>query len=252
MAEKAYPTAHINATPEDFGRTVLMPGDPLRAKFIAETYLENPRLVNSVRGINGYTGTWKGTKVSAMASGMGMPSIGIYSYELFNFFGVDNILRIGSAGALREDVHMRELVIGMGASTDSCFAQQFRLVGNLAPLADYRLLRTAADVCEEMKLAHHVGNIYSSDVFYNDDFSVNARWGEMGALAVEMEAAALYINAAKAGKRALAICTVSDHLLTGEKLSSEERQCGFRNMMEVALEVAVRMEKEPKLSEKEW
>ena len=232
MAEKAYPTAHINATPEDFGRTVLMPGDPLRAKFIAETYLENPRLVNSVRGINGYTGTWKGTKVSVMASGMGMPSIGIYSYELFNFFGVDNILRIGSAGALREDVHMRE---------------QFRLVGNLAPLADYRLLRTAADVCEEMKLAHHVGNIYSSDVFYNDDFSVNARWGELGALAVEMEAAALYINAAKAGKRALAICTVSDHLLTGEQLSSEERQCGFRNMMEVALEVAVRMEKEPKL-----
>jgi purine-nucleoside phosphorylase len=179
---------------------------------------------------------------------MGMPSIGIYSYELFNFFGVENILRIGSAGALRKDVQMRDIVIGMGASTDSGFAQQFRLCGNLAPLADYRLLRTAADVCEERKIAHHVGNLYSTDVFYNDDFSVNARWGEMGALAVEMEAAALYINAAKAGKRALAICTVSDHLLNGEALSSEERQCGFRDMMEVALEVAVRMEKAPKIS----
>ena len=165
---------------------------------------------------------------------MGMPSIGIYSYELFNFFDVDNILRIGSAGALREDVHMRELVIAMGASTDSCFAQQFRLVGNLAPLADYRLLRTAADVCEEMKLAHHVGNIYSSDVFYNDDFSVNARWGELGALAVEMEASALYMNAARSGNKALVICTVSDNILTGEATTAEERQNSFTHMMDVA------------------
>ena len=240
----SYPTAHIGATPEDFGKTVLMPGDPLRAKYIAETYLENPVLVNSIRGINGYTGTWKGAKISVMASGMGMPSMGIYSYELYNFFGVENILRIGSAGGYGDHVKLRQIVIGMGASTDSAFATQYRLGGSFASLADYRLLRTAADVCEEKKLEYHVGNLYSTDVFYNDDFSVNERWRDMGVLAVEMEAAALYMNAARAGKRALAICTVSDHLFTGEQLSAEERQCGFTDMMEVALETALRLERE--------
>ena len=242
MAEKKYPTPHIGATPEDFGKTVLMPGDPLRAKFIAETYLENPRLVNSIRGINGYTGEWKGVKISVMASGMGMPSMGIYSYELFNFFDIDNIIRIGSAGALQDSVNLRQLVIGMGASTDSAYAEQYHFGGTFAPIADYRLLRTVADVCEERGAEYHVGNLISSDVFYNDDFSLNERWRKMGILAVEMEAAALYMNAARAGKRALALCTVSDHIFKDEKLSVEERQEGFREMMEVALEAAYRME----------
>ncbi len=242
MAEKKYPTPHIGATPEDFGKTVLMPGDPLRAKFIAETYFENPRLVNSIRGINGYTGEWKGVKLSVMASGMGMPSMGIYSYELFNFFDIDNIIRIGSAGALQESVNLRQLVIGMGASTDSAYAEQYHFGGTFAPIADYRLLRTVADVCEERGAVYHVGNLISSDVFYNDDFSLNERWRKMGILAVEMEAAALYMNAARAGKRALALCTVSDHIFKNERLSVEERQEGFGEMMEVALEAAYRME----------
>lgn len=243
MAEKKYPTPHIAATAEDFGKTVLMPGDPLRAKFIAETYLEDAKLVNNVRGINGYTGTWKGTRISVMASGMGMPSIGIYSYELYNCFDVENIIRVGSAGGLVDKVHLRDLVLGMGASTDSSYASQYHFGGSFAPLADYTMLRTAEDICRERNSSYHVGNLISTDIFYNDDFSVNETWRKMGVLAVEMEAAALYMNAARAGKRALAICTVSDHLFTGEQLSAEERQIGFSEMIEVALETAVRIEK---------
>ena len=236
-------TPHIAADTEDFGKTVLMPGDPLRAKFIAETYLENAKLVNNIRGVQGYTGTYKGTKVSVMASGMGMPSIGIYSYELFNFFGVENIMRIGSTGALNTDVKVRDIVIGMGASTNSNFAQQFCLPGTFAAIASYPMMKEAIDQCEALGATYHVGNILSSDPFYNADKTSNEKWASMGVLCVEMEAAALYMNAAKAGKNALAILTVSDHIVTGEETTAEERQTSFTQMMEVALNTAVALEK---------
>ncbi len=238
-----YPTPHINAKPGDFAKTVLMPGDPLRSKFIAETFLENPTLVNNVRGIQGYTGTYKGTKVSVMASGMGMPSMGIYSYELFNFFEVDNIIRIGSTGGMIPEVKIRDLVFGMGACTNSDYAAQFNLPGNYAPIADYKLLSTAIEVASEHKARFHVGNILSADTFYHPDPTFNERWVRMGVMAVEMEAAALYMNAAFAGKRALAMMTVSDNLATGEATTAEERQNSFTQMMKVALDTAVRMEK---------
>ena len=237
-----YPTPHIHATPEDFGKTVLMPGDPLRARFIAENFLTDARLVNNVRGIQGYTGLYNGVKVSVMASGMGMPSIGIYSYELYNFFGVENILRVGSAGALQMKVRVRDMILGMGASTNSAYGTQYGLGGTFAPICSYELLKAAVAESEKIGARYHVGNILSSDVFYNDDPNFNQKWIEMGVLGVEMEAAALYMNAAKAGKRALAICTVSDHILTGEALDSEARQNSFTDMMRVALNVAVRME----------
>jgi purine-nucleoside phosphorylase len=233
-------TPHINAEKGDFAPTVLMPGDPLRSQFIAENYLENARLVNNVRGVQGYTGTYKGCPVSVMASGMGMPSIGIYSYELYQFFGVENILRVGSAGAMSEKLHVRDIVLGEGACTNSNFGVQYGVQGAFAPIADFSLLRLAADIAEERGLSYAVGNLYSSDIFYNDDASVTANWRKLGVLAVEMEAAALYMNAARTGKKALAICTISDHLLTGEETTAEERQNTFREMMELALEVAVR------------
>lgn len=244
MSQSKCPTPHINALPEQFAKTVLMPGDPLRAKFIAETYLKDAKLVNAVRGINGYTGTWNGVPVSVMASGMGIPSIGIYSYELFNFFDVDNIIRIGSAGSIQPDVHTKELVIGMGASTNSTFASQYGFDANFAAIADYKLLRMATDICEEKKLKFHVGNIMSTDIYYHDDEMINHKWQKLGILAVEMEAAGLYMNAARAGKRALAICSVSNNILTGEELPVEMRETGFTDMMEVALEVAYRLGKE--------
>lgn len=237
-----YPTPHIDAKPEDFAKTVLMPGDPLRAKFIAEHYLKNAELVNNVRGVQGYTGSYKGTKVSVMASGMGMPSMGIYSYELFNFFGVEQILRVGSAGALREDIKLRELVLGAGACTNSNYAKQYRLRGSFAPIADFELLRTCAQEAERMGLAYHVGNLFSSDTFYDAGAGDTLAWGKMGAMAVEMEAAALYMNAAYSGKRALAICTVSDSLVTGEATTAAERQNSFTDMMELALATAIAME----------
>lgn len=234
-----YPTPHINATPADFAPTVLMPGDPLRAKFIAEAYLENPRLVNNVRGIHGYTGTYQGVPVSVMASGMGMPSIGIYSYELFNFFDVKTIIRVGSAGALNENIHVRDIVLGMGACTNSAFASQYGLPGTFAPIANYSVLRTCADIADEMGLSTHVGNLLSSDTFYADNGAeANAAWAKMGVMAIEMEAAALYMNAARCGKQALAICTVSDHIVTGEATTAEERQNSFTQMMELALKTA--------------
>ena len=242
-----YPTPHINATPADFARTVLMPGDPKRAAFIAKNFLTDARLVNDVRGVQGYTGTYKGVPVSVMASGMGMPSIGIYSYELFNFFGVENILRVGSAGGLTDRVRVRDIVLGMGACTNSHFADQYHLPGTFAPIAGYPLLKTCADLAEEMGLSYQVGNLLSSDTFYNDEEGVpealrsTPAWRKMGVLAVEMEAAGLYMNAARAGKNALAICTVSDHLLTGEATSAEERQNSFTEMMTLALETALRV-----------
>ncbi|MBQ7377466.1 MAG: purine-nucleoside phosphorylase [Clostridia bacterium] len=236
----AYPTPHINATPADFAKTVLMPGDPLRAKFIAENFLENARLVNNVRGIQGYTGSYRGTPVSVMASGMGMPSIGIYSYELYNFFGVENIIRVGSAGAMQKELRVRDIVIAQGACTDSNFAHQYGLAGSFAPIADYRLLSSAVSIAKERDLRFSVGNVLSSDIFYHDDKDSSAAWAKMGVLAVEMESAALYMNAARAGKSALGIFTVSDHLLTGEATTAEERQTSFTAMMELALEVAIR------------
>ena len=240
---KLYPTPHINATPDDIAKTVLMPGDPLRAKFIAENFLENAVLFNNVRGIHGYTGTYKGHRVSVMASGMGIPSIGIYSYELYNFFGVDNIMRIGSAGSMNKDVHVRDIVIGMGACTNSNFASQYNIPGTFAPIASYEMMKTAIQCAEKVGANYHVGNILSSDTFYGDDPTATEKWIKMGVLAVEMEAAGLYMNAARAGKNALAICTISDHLLTGEATSAEERQNSFTQMMEVALETAVILDK---------
>lgn len=238
MPDKLYPTPHINAAPEDFAKTVLMPGDPLRSKFVAETYLENPVLVNNVRGVNGYTGTYKGVRVSVMASGMGIPSIGIYSYELYNIFGVQNIIRIGSTGACQEHVRVRDIVIGMGACTNSAFVSQYQLPGAFAPIADYRLMSTAIEKCREAGAIYHIGNLLSSDTFYSDDAGALQKWIKMGVLAVEMEAAGLYMNAARAGKSALAICTVSDHILTGEATSAEERQTSFGQMIRIALDTA--------------
>ena len=231
-------TPHIAAEKGDFAKTVLMPGDPLRAKFIAENFLENAVLVNNVRGIQGYTGEYKGKRVSVMASGMGMPSISIYAYELYNFFGVENIIRVGTAGGMNGDVHIRDIVLGQGACTDSNFASQFGVNGTFCPIADFGLLKKAYDIAEKMGLNTHVGNLYSTDVFYNDDSTNTEKWSKLGVLAVEMEAAALYMTAQRFGKKALAICTVSDHLLTGESTTAEERQTTFTDMMKLALEVA--------------
>lgn len=231
------PTPHITAKQGDFAETVLMPGDPLRAKFIAETFLENAELVNNVRGIHGYTGYYNGKRVSVMASGMGMPSIGIYSYELYNFYDVKNIIRIGSAGAIHPDLKIMDIAIGMGACTNSNYVSQYGLPGNLAPIASFELLRKAVDTAEDLGLSFKVGNLYSSDTFY-DDMSRLGEWQRMGVLAVEMEAAALYMNAMRAGKNALAICTISDCPFTGEASSAEERQNSFTQMMKLALEIA--------------
>ena len=231
-------TPHINAEKDAFGKTVLMPGDPLRSKFIAENYLENAKLVNNIRGIQGYTGTYKGTKISVMASGMGMPTIGIYSYELFNFFNVENIMRIGSTGSIQEKVKVRDIVIGMGACTNSNYASQYQLTGTFAPIASYPLMREAIAQAEKSGASYHVGNILSSDTFYSDNKTENESWKKMGVLCIEMEAAALYMNAARCDKNALAILTVSDSLVTGEETTAEERQNSFTQMMEIALNTA--------------
>ena len=231
------PTPHISAQKGDFAKTVLMPGDPLRAQFIAENFLENPRLVNNVRGIQGYTGTYKGVPVSVMASGMGMPSMGIYSYELYDAYGVENIIRIGSAGAMQETIRVRDIVIGMGACTNSAYGSQYGLCGTFAPIASYSLLSKCIEKAKEMNMTFHVGNLLSSDTFYSD--SNDSDWAKMGVMAVEMEAAALYMNAARLGKNALAVCTISDHLITGEVTTSEERQNSFTEMITLALETAI-------------
>ena len=232
------PTPHIAAKEGDFAKTVLMPGDPLRAKFIAETFLTDAVLVNNVRGVNGYTGYYNGKRVSVMASGMGIPSMGIYSYELFKFYDVDNIIRIGTAGSLQPDLKIRDLAIAMGACTDSNYAAQYELPGTFAPIASFDLLRKAVDQAEKMgNVGYKVGNVASSDVFYSERPTMEA-WQKMGVLAVEMETAALYMNAARTGKNALTICTISDSLVTGEVTTSEERQTSFADMMKVALEIA--------------
>ncbi|MBQ8850040.1 MAG: purine-nucleoside phosphorylase [Clostridia bacterium] len=240
--EKNYPTPHIKATPSDIAKTVLMPGDPLRAQFVAKEFLDGAVLFNNVRGVQGYTGKWKGAPVSVMASGMGMPSIGIYSYELYNVFGVENIFRIGSAGSISPALKLRDIVIGMGACTNSAYGEQFGLGGTFAPICSYELLRDAVALAEEKDFRYHVGNLLSSDTFYDDDPERSKKWAKMGVLAVEMEAAALYMNAARAGKRAIAICTVSDSILTKEATTAEERQSSFTDMMELALDLALKQE----------
>ena len=233
-------TPHNSAAMGDFAKTVLMPGDPLRAKFIAETFLDGAKLVNNVRGIHGYTGTYKGVPVTVMASGMGMPSIGIYSYELYTQYGVENIMRIGSAGAISEKLKLRDVVAASGACTNSNFAHQYGLPGTFAPIADFTLLETAVTAARELGVEMPVGNLLSSDTFYDASAST-MQWAKMGVLAVEMEAAALYMTAAYLGKRALALCSISDSIVTGEELSAEERQTTFTAMMRIALETAVRM-----------
>ena len=230
------PTPHNSAKPGDFAKTVLMPGDPLRAKFIADTFLEDAKLVNNVRGIHGYTGTYRGVPVSVMASGMGMPSIGIYSYELFSQYDVDNIIRIGSAGAISRKLKLRDVVAAQGACTNSNFAHQYELPGLFAPIADFTLLETAVAVAREMGVEMPVGNLLSSDTFY-DASNSTMKWAEMGVLAVEMEAAALYMNAARSGNKALCICTVSDSLVKGTACTAEQRQNSFTNMMEIAFDI---------------
>lgn len=233
------PTPHIAATEKDaFAKTVLMPGDPLRAKYIAENFLENAVLVNNTRGVQGYTGYYKGKKVSVMASGMGMPSIGIYSYELFNFYDVETIIRVGSAGAINPVLHLRDVVFGMGACTNSSYSKQYNLPGDYAPIADYGTLRKAVEVAENLGVKAYIGNLLSSDTFYDDSSSLS-EWQKMGVLAVEMESAALYMNAARSGKKALAICTISDCPLTGgEECTALEREQTFNKMIEIALEAA--------------
>lgn len=227
------PTPHIGAKFGEIAETVIMAGDPLRAKFMAEKYLENPVEFNHVRGMLGFTGTYRGKRISVMGHGMGMPSIGIYTYELYNFYGVKTVIRVGSAGSINMDLHVGDIAIAMGACTNSNYVNQYELPGTYAPIADFSLVRAAAEACERFGYNYLVGNVLSSDTFYSDN-PQNDKWMKMGVLAVEMEIAALYMNAARAGKRALGICTISDHILTGEATTAEERQTTFTHMMDVA------------------
>ena len=232
------PTPHNGAKEGEIAKTVLMPGDPLRAKFIAETYLTDVLCFNTVRNMLGYTGMYHGKRVSVMGGGMGIPSVGIYTYELFNFYGVENIIRIGSAGGIADNVHVRDVVIGMGACTNSNYAAQYNLPGTFAPVASYDLLKSADAAAERLNVHTVVGNVLSSDTFYDDNPDALSAWKKMGVLAVEMEAAALYMNAARAGKNALCLLTISDCPFTGESLSAQERQTGFTQMREIALAIA--------------
>ena len=233
------PTPHINAPEGAFARTVLMPGDPLRAKYIAEHYLEDAVLVNNVRGIQGYTGNYKGKRVSVMGSGMGMPSIGIYSYELFNFYDVENIIRVGTAGALTMKLQLRDVVAAMSAYTDSNYGAQFGFKGTMAPVCSYELLSAAMDAARALDVHMQPGPIFSSDAFYKQwEYTSTPVLQKLGVMCVEMETYALYLNAAAAGKNALTLLTISDSLVTGESLPAEDRQTSFTRMMEIALEIA--------------
>lgn len=233
MTDKT-PTPHIGAKYGEIAETVIMSGDPLRAQFMAEHFLDNPVLFNKVRGMLGYTGTYKGKRVSVMGHGMGVPSMAIYSYELFNFYGVKKIIRVGSAGSMNPDLHIGDLMLAQGACTNSNYASQFQLSGTFAPIADFDLLRAAVEKAEELGYTYKVGNIYSSDIFYDENSGATAQWQKMGVLAVEMESAALYMNAARYGGRALCLCTISDSLVTGEATTAEQRQNSFTHMMDVA------------------
>ena len=238
MAVKESPSASIVAEESQIAKVVLMPGDPLRAKYVAEHYQENPVCFNTVRNMLGYTGTYKGRKISVMGHGMGVPSVGIYSYELYQCFGVESIIRIGSAGGIGEDVKLRDVVIALGASTNSHFADQYRFPGQLCATADYGLLRSAVEAAEKLGVRTDVGQVFTADQFYNDNPEAGAMYRKFGILALEMEAAGLYWTAQRLGKRALAILTISDHIFTGEALSAQDRQDSFHEMMEIALETA--------------
>lgn len=231
-------TPHIQPNGTKIAKTVLMPGDPLRAKYIADNFLENVEQFNEVRNMFGYTGTYKGKEVSVMGSGMGIPSIGIYSYELYNFFDVDTIIRVGSCGALQENVNLYDVIIAQAASTNSNYVDQFNIPGHFAPIADYELITKAKNVADEIGAVSHVGNVLSSDTFYNADKTFNDNWQKMGILGIEMESAGLYLNTINAGKKALGIFTVSDHILRDEATTAEERQNSFTQMMEIALKIA--------------
>ncbi len=230
-------TPHINANDGDFARTVLMPGDPMRAKFVAENFLQDARLINNIRGIGGYTGYYNGKKVSVMASGMGMPSMGIYSHELYSFFGVESIIRIGSAGTLSDNIKLGDVIIAMSASHDSAYMAKYKLLGTYAPTASYELLRQAVEESERAKIRYRVGSVLSSDVFYSELEELR-KWTDMGILGIDMETAALYANAAHLGKRALTLLTVSDHIERGERLSAKARETGLCDMIRVALNTA--------------
>ncbi len=232
MVDKT-PTPHIGAKLGDIAETVIMAGDPLRVKFMAENFLDDPVQFNNVRGMLGFTGFYKGKRVSVMGHGMGMPSIGIYTFELYNFYGVKTIIRVGSAGSIQHDLRVGDLVVAMGACTNSNYASQYELPGTFAPIADFSLVRGAVETCERLGYHYKVGNVFSSDIFYHEN-AHNEKWINMGVLAVEMEIAALYMNAARSGNRALGICTISDHILTGEVTTAEERQTTFTHMMDVA------------------
>lgn len=231
------PTPHIGAICGEIAERVIMAGDPLRAKFMAERYLENPRLVSQVRGMYCYTGTYKGKEVSVMGHGMGISSIGIYTFELYNFYGVKRIIRTGSCGAYQPYLHIGDIVIAQAACDNSNYALQYGLPGTYAPIATYELLSAAVEKAKDMGVKYAVGNILASEIFYNDDPDVWKRWQRMGVLAVEMEASALYMNAARSGNEALCICTVSDSLVTHEETTSEQREKTFTDMMEIAFEI---------------
>lgn len=234
----ATPSACNEAKPGEIAKAVLMPGDPLRAKYVAEHYLEDPKCFNTVRGMLGYTGLYKGKRISVMGHGMGVPSIGLYTYELYNFYDVDSIIRIGSAGGVGEDVRVRDVVIALGASTNSHFADQYGFPGLLAPTASWPLLRSAVDAAQKLGVRADVGQVFTADQFYNDNAAAGEMYCKFGILALEMETAGLYWTAQRAGKQALSILTISDHIFTGEALSPQERQDSFHEMMEVALETA--------------
>ena len=237
MSASNIPTPHIGAGQGEIAGTILLPGDPLRAKYIAEHFLEGVKQFNGTRNMLGYTGTYEGRPVSVMGTGMGCPSIGIYSYELIHFYGCKNLIRVGTAGALTPDVHVRDMVFAMGACTTSNFVRLFGLPGDYSPVCSYRLLERAVSAAREMGLTYHVGNVLSSDMFYAPAKQAQGgmTWADMGVLAVEMEAAALYANAAAAGANALAVLTISDSMVTGEATSARERETSFTQMMEVAL-----------------
>jgi len=227
------PTPHIGAKYGEIAETVIMAGDPLRVKVMAEKYLDDAVQFNSVRNMLGYTGTYKGKRVSVMGHGMGIPSIAIYTYELYNFYGVKTIIRVGSAGSIHKDLHIGDLAIAMGACTNSHYADQYDLPGTFAPIGSFELIRSAVEACEKFGYKYRVGNVMSSDTFYGENPHTD-KWMNMGVLAVEMEIAALYMNAARSGNRALGMCTISDNILTGEATTAEERQNNFTHMMDVA------------------
>lgn len=232
------PTHHIGAQPGEFAKTVLMPGDPLRAQYIAKNYLENAVEINSIRCMYAYTGTYKEKRVSVMAHGIGAPTMGVHAYELYNLYDVENIIRVGTTGAMSPDLKLKDIIIAMGACYDTPYANQYGLNGTFSAIASYQLLRKAVEKAEELNVGYSVGNVLSTDIFYPEDPASQTKWMNMGVLSVEMETAALYIVAARAHKNALSLLTVSDHIVTGEKTTAEERQNNFTQMMEVALEIA--------------